>query len=376
MVPTMQQQHPSRRPLAVLVLVLALLATTLACTGQRPAGPLPGRGLWISTAEVRALPMSGAAWANVREAALAGWGRVDLADNGSTHDTSTLAGALVAVRTGDEALRNRVRAALAEVAATTRFARVLEVSRSIPSYVIAADLVGLDPVQDRAFRAFLSRLRTLPLEGHSGGDSLLATALRSPSNWGTMARAAMVAIDLYLGDRTQLSQIATAHRAFLGERVASQLVFSDTAWHADPRSRAGINRRGATIAGRLNVDGVLPEDQRRTGEPSGSSAPQGSYPWEALQGAMVAATLLDRAGVVDFAAGDDALRRAFGWLTGPNANPAEGDDLWQPWLINSIRGTTFPTSATKSPGKNMAWTDWTHAPGSPAGGRRATATAG
>jgi uncharacterized membrane protein len=367
--------HLPYRRLAVLALAVLALAPIVACTPPRPpAVSAPSAGLWISPAEVAALPASGAAWANVRETALDDWGEVDLADNNSTHDTSTLAGALVAVRTGDAALRGRVRAALAEVAATTRFARVLELSRGLPAYVIAADLVGLEPAQERSFRAFLSGVRTRPLEGHSGGDSLLTTALRSPSNWGTMARAAMAAVDLYLGDRKQLGQIATAHRAFLGEAVADPLVYSDTRWHADPRDKAGINRRGTTIAGQ-SVDGVLPEDQRRTGEPEGR-APQGSYPWEALQGAMVTAVLLDRAGVVPFAAGDDALRRAFTWLSGPNGNPADGDDRWQTWLMNGVRGTSFPTAAQPSPGKNMAWTDWTHAPGSPAAGRRATAPAG
>ncbi len=359
-----------RRSLALLALALLALVPSLACQPRPPATTAAPQGIWISPVEVRALPTSGPAWDKVRQAALGDWGRVDLADNNSRHDTSTLAGALVAVRTGDEALRERVRAALDEVARTTRFARVLEVSRSIPPYVIAADLVGLDRARDRVFRDFLSGLRTRALQGHSGGDSLLATALRSPSNWGTMARAAMAAIDLYLGDRAQLGQIAIAHRAFLGEAVDDQLVFTDTRWHANPQDKAGINGPGTSI-GRTSIDGVLPEDQRRTGEPTGGTPPRGSYPWEALQGAMVTAVLLDRAGVVPFAAGDDALRRAFTWLSGPNANPAEGDDLWQPWLMNSIRGTTFPTAPAKSPGKNMAWTDWTHAPGSPAGGRRA-----
>jgi hypothetical protein len=363
------------RPLTVIV--VAALSLTAAACAPKPTPPAPrAAGMWISAAEVRALPASGAAWAKVREAALDDWGRVDLTDNNSTHDTSTLAGALVAVRTGDTALRGKVRTALAQLARTTSYARVLEMSRSIPSYVIAADLVGLDSVQDRQFRQFLSALRTRPLQGHSGGVDLLSTALRSPSNWGAMARAAMTAIDLYLGDRTQLGRIATAHRAFLGDAVTSQLVWSDTSWHADPRRKAGINRRRAVVGGSV-ADGVLPEDQRRTGEPTTRSKPaQGSYPWEALQGAMVTAVLLDRAGVVPFAAGDDALLRAFTWLTRTNANPAEGDDLWQPWLMNSIRGSALPTAATRSPGKNMAWTDWTHAPGSPAGGRRASTAAG
>lgn len=355
-----------RRPLLLLALVVLVLAPNLACEPRSAASARPSRGLWISPAELRGLPTTGAAWTKVRDAARKDWGRVDLSDNNSTHDTSTLAGALVAVRTDDDALRARVRRSLAEVAATTRFARVLEASRNITSYVIAADIVGLDPAQDREFRAFLSALRTRPLQGHSGGTNLLSTALRSPSNWGTMARAAMAAIDLYLGDRAQLAQVATAHRAYLGEVVADPLVYSGTAWHASTRDKAGINRRGATVGGR-SVDGVLPEDQRRSGEPSGGgAAPRGSYPWEALQGAVVTAVLLDRAGVVDFAAGDDALRRAYAWLTGPNDNAAAGDDLWQPWLVNSVRGTSFPTAPTKSPGKNMAWTDWTHGPGSPA----------
>ncbi|QYG92342.1 hypothetical protein HC251_07740 [Iamia sp. SCSIO 61187] len=295
-------------------------------------------------------------------------------DNNSRHDTSVLAGALVAVRTGDARLTARVRTALNEVATTTRFARVLEMSRNIPSYVIAADLVGLPSTDDARFRRFLSEVRTKPLQGHSGGNSLVGTALRSPGNWGTMARAALVAIDIYIDDRTQLTTVANAHRAYLGEDVPNQLVYSSTTWHGDADDQAGINRRDVVLAGR-SADGIIPEDQRRTAELTWP-APQGSYPWEALQGAMVTAVLLDRAGEVPFTAGDDALLRAFRWLSGPNANPAEGDDTWQPWLMNSIRGTSFATSPATSTGKNMGWTDWTHAPGSRAAGSQMAGAAG
>jgi hypothetical protein len=41
---------------------------------------------------------------------------------------------------------------------------------------------------------------------------------------------------------------------------------------------------------------------------------------------------------------------------------ATGDDTWIPWLINYYYGTEFPTETTKA-GKNMGWTDWTHAAG-------------
>ena len=37
--------------------------------------------------------------------------------------------------------------------------------------------------------------------------------------------------------------------------------------------------------------------------------------------------------------------------------PAEGDDQWQPWLINRICGTDYPTTGGGR-GKNVGWTRW------------------
>lgn len=173
-----------------------------------------------------------------------------------------------------------------------------------------------------------------------------------------MARAAMVSIDLYLNDRGQLAQVARAHRAWLGEAVPNQLKYSDTRWHAG-RRKAGINPRGSRVLGR-DATGVVTEDQRRSGEPSSRKPDQGSYPWEGLQGALVTGVLLDRADLVAIDAGDRALERAFAWLYLTNANPPTGDDEWQPWLLNAVAGTRFPTTSARSPGKNMGWTDWTH----------------
>ena len=143
--------------------------------------------------------------------------------------------------------------------------------------------------------------------------------------------------------------------------MPNSLRYTDTAWHANPGDKAGINRRGSRVLGQ-DVDGVLPEDQRRTGEPSTGPAPQGSYPWEALQGALVAGVLLDRAGVVSINAGDSALIRAQYWLFGTNQNPPANDDRWQPWILNRVGGSNFPTVYSREPGKNMGFGDWTHGP--------------
>ena len=40
---------------------------------------------------------------------------------------------------------------------------------------------------------------------------------------------------------------------------------------------------------------------------------------------------------------------------------AEGDDNWLPWVVNYYGGTDFPTDSPTQAGKNMGYTDWTHA---------------
>ena len=83
------------------------------------------------------------------------------------------------------------------------------------------------------------------------------------------------------------------------------------------------------------------------------------YAWEGLQGALVQAEILHRAGYPAWEWEDQALLRAVQFLHGIGWE-AEGDDEWQPWLINYYYGTSFPVVIGARPGKNMGWTDWTH----------------
>ena len=63
---------------------------------------------------------------------------------------------------------------------------------------------------------------------------------------------------------------------------------------------------------------------------------------------------------------DQAILRAFNWMHDEADFPAEGDDDWQPNIVNHYYGTNFPTPATRNPpetttpGKFVGWTDWTH----------------
>ncbi|WP_426573879.1 hypothetical protein [Aquihabitans sp. McL0605] len=317
----------------------------------------PSAGVWINAKEIAALPASGAAWTSMRAAAAKSWGTPTIADQNSSDDTDTLAGALVSARSGDEAMKTKVRNHLMALASNHPYERVLGLARQLPSYIIAADVVGLNASQRASFESFLREAVHHKMAGHSGGDDLASTAYLSPNNWGTMSRAAMAAVDVYLGDKAGLAKIADTQEAWLGGTAPNTLKYSSTNWHAG--KAAGINVRGSQRDGHT-LDGVLPEDQRRTGEYTWP-APKGSYPHEALQGAVVASVILDRAGALPFEAGDHALQRAEQWLATTNGNPAASDDGNTPWLLAKYGAGSFAKAATPSPAKNIAWAAWTAA---------------
>jgi len=315
--------------------------------------------MWLSQSELSSLPMTGSAWSAVKSAADGSLGTPRISDQNSSHDIKTLAVALVYARTGDESYRKKAADAIMSAVGTEAGGRTLALARNLDSYVIAADLINLgsyDSAKDSQFRAWLSSVRTRSL----GGETLVSTAERRPNNWGTHAGAARVAADVYLGDVGDLARAAQVFRGWLGDRSQySGFKFGDTSWQADPANPVGINGKGARIQGQ-NVDGVLPDDQRRSGG-FRWPPPKENYVWEALGPAFVEAELLSRAGYSDaYRWSDSALLRAITWLNTVAAFPAQGDDGWLPWLANFAYGTRFATTS-RSDGKSMAWTAWTHA---------------
>jgi hypothetical protein len=140
--------------------------------------------------------------------------------------------------------------------------------------------------------------------------------------------------------------------------VYAGFTYGDLDWQCNPGQPVGINPAGCTRNGH-SIDGVLPDDQRRGGG-FVWPPPQENYVWEALQGAIVQAELLTRAGYPAWQWENQALRRAINWLHEQANYPAAGDDSWQPWLFNHTYGTNFPAPLPSSPGKGMGWTDWTH----------------
>jgi len=364
---------PKHRGLAAPAVLLS--STFVACSGSPPSGPdaeeipiltdqrpLAGpssSGIWITRDEILRIPAAGPAWEALRDAADADAGEANVSDQDQKHDTSMLAKALVHVRTGDERYRTEVRQGCLDAVDTELGGRTLALGRNLVSYVIAADLVGLDPGEDATFRAWLRRV----LNEELAGRTLVSTQEERPNNWGTHAAASRAAVAAYLHDQVELDRTARVFRGWLGDRSSyAGFDYGDLSWQADEDRPVGINRAGAVKDG-WSVDGLLPDEMRRG---CGFRFPpcETGYCWEALQGATVTAEILSRRGYPAWEWEDRALLRAVEALLDLDASYggwwAEGDDEWNVWLVNHAYGTSFPTRAGASPGKNMAWTDWTH----------------
>jgi hypothetical protein len=318
------------------------------------------RNLWIDRDVLLSRPTSGAAWDRLADDARGSWGSAKISDQNSDHDVLTFAGALYAVRMNDTGMRSRVVSAIEDAIGTERGGRTLALGRNLTGYVLAADLIGYDSSQ---FRGWLSSVRTANLDGRT----LIDTHEERANNWGTHAGAARIAVDLFLGDQTDLDRAVLVFRGFLGDRGAYDgFKFGDDGWQANPSAPTPINPAGATKNG-IDVDGALVDDVRRCGCSVRSPAPKENYQWEAMQGIVTQATLLHAAGYTDiWARSDSAIHRATRFLYEQARFPASGDDSFVTFLIDVGLGTDYSAGEKANMGKSIAYTDWTHPNGSTA----------
>lgn len=334
---------------------------------SEPPSDVRTTGIWISPAEVRRLPSRGSAWEQLKAAANSDCGRPDLSDQDDDTNVCVLAKALVYVRLGGHAYLDGVMDALRRIADEGRYdGRTLSLGRELAAYVFAADLIDLssqDPDLDLRFRDRLREL--LVTEAYDSGVRDLGECdERRPNNWGNHCRASRAAIAVYLNDRSLLERVAAVFKGYLGDRSAyAGFEFGDDlSWQCDPSRPVGVNPAGCHRDGH-SLDGVLPDDQRRGGS-FDWPPPKENYVYGGLQGALVTAVVLQREGFDAFEWEDRALLRAFTWLHEQALYPAEGDDAWQPHVINHFYGSQFPADEPALPGKGVGWTDWTLGTGS------------
>lgn len=363
--PSILGSHPSRLAGASVAAVMMLAILTGLGPVLEQAG-LPGAPTTVAAAgphiiasalQISKLPRSGAAWRSLKAAADSSAGTPDLSNQDSINDVLVLAKAFVYARTKVLRYRRSVLTNLKAVIGTENGGRTLAVGRGLAAYIIAADLINLPAYQPKfnkyTFRPWLRRLLTKNLDG----DTLISTHNVRPNNWGTHAGAARIAIAIYLGDKKQLARAARVFHGFLGDRASyAGFSYGDLSWQCNEARPVGINPKGCIKAG-IAIGGVLADDMRRGGglewPPSDTD-----YPWEAMQGAILQAEMLARAGYHSWAWNDKALLRAASFLYNRAGWPADSNDSWQPWLLDYRYGTRFRTAPPSRYGKNFGWTDW------------------
>jgi len=320
--------------------------------------PLPtplASGLLTNANELSVLPATGMRWERMKFFADLPNGAPNLSDQDDSVNVRILAKALIYARTGQASYRNDVIAACMSAIGTEQGVdgRTLALGRELVAYVIAADLVGLPPAEDATFRAWLGTVLTEVLEDHTLRS---AHEIRA-NNWGTHCGASRAAIARYLGDATELERTARVFKGWLGDRnTYTGFSFDELDWQANPATPVGINPQGAMLGGQ-SVDGVLPDDQRRSGGFSWPP-PKEDYVYGALQGALVQAIILHRAGYDVWNWENQALLRAVKWLYNEADYPPDGDDEWVAHIIDHYYDEHLPAPFPASPGKNAGWTDW------------------
>jgi hypothetical protein len=321
-------------------------------------------GIWISSEELKLLPTTGPAWDQMKKIAYSYFSTA-VGGNNDNHDVKTLAQALVAARVNNSNLKKNVVNNLLSAIGSEKNGNSLSISRNLVSYVIAADVINFklfDPANELKFRDWVKKMVTMEHDG--GGCAISRCSIPDkhedrPNNHGTMAGASRAAAAIYLGNNSELQRSAQVFKGYLGDRYSyAGFKYGSMDWQADPKKPVGINPKDSVKNG-YSIDGVLPDDMRRGG---GFQYPpkETGYVWEALQGAVVQAEILYRAEYDTWHWENNALLRAVKFLYSINW-PAVGDDQWILYIINYRYGTKYITVRPVHYGKNMGWTDWTHA---------------
>lgn len=310
-------------------------------------------GLWLTEQEILALPASGPAWDAVKAAADSLSGKADIDNQDEKQGEKCLAAALCARKLNNTAYHDKAATLLRSAPESENGGRTLALGRNLAAYVIAAAEIEF---REPAFVNWLAKVRTETLSGMT----LVSTHEKRANNWGTASGASRIAAAVYLEDDVDLARAARVMKGWLGDRAAySGFDFGDLAWQADPKAPVGINPKGATRNG-INVDGCLPDDQRRTGGLT-ANPPAGNYVRAAISHSYVSATLLWNHGIDVFSVSDEALRRAVVFFTQRAKGKFDSDDGWAISLIEwAYPGLEAGADAPGSVGKTMAWTAWTH----------------
>ncbi len=369
----------------------------LSCSLAPTAGA--AGSMLVDPVRLASLPTSGAPYASMKQTADNALATMDVtapassaspwlpnygdSSTGVGKGAATLAAALVYARTGDTRYRDFVIRANrfvigSEDSASTNGTgdqdKVLATMRQISAYVMAADLVGMDPnatgsrsgYTSTVWSTWLRALRTKSI-GSGNCTSIVACNMKA-TNWGAWASASRVAIDVYLKDSADLAIVVGRLKLYLGESaIGTAWIKSgsyDATWACAPAGVTFVAVNPSSCG--QDKDGVISEDASR----SASAFPKWDktgidYSFHAYGAQLVAALLLNRQGYDVWNWGDRALKRVMDRLNrlGVATGNGRATATHVSWIPRHFYGQPYPTLAAK-PGDTLGYTDWLY--GTPA----------
>lgn len=336
---------------------------TAAPTAAPTAPPItsPVKGIWTSPEELRQMPTSGAAWDAVKLAAdqLPANPSPNLDNQIDETNVRVLAAAIVYSRTGDVTYKNKVVSALEKVETFTPKGRSLAWARETGAYAMAADLIGYrTPAFEKKMRDMAETYKCSELN-----RTMLEMMKHRPNNWGHHAFGSLTAIYSYLGDTAKLQEVRDHFVASLtGQKTIAK--YGELGWQCDKNNPRWINAANCSISCEgqtINVDGLVGDDMRRGSVTCKPDPKVTGYPWEGLQGMVMGARVLERAGMSVWDVENKAICRAVSALQGGRFGDgwkASGDDVWQLVITDKACGTNWAAEydAIKwKHGKNTGW---------------------
>lgn len=402
----------------ITCLVVAILGLALVgCHPVPDTNPAnPAAGLWLSRAELDTL---GAVPSYITSEANQTINNTDgaeiLCGNDPNNSQHVLAAGIVAAKNNSAAARTAVRNAIADVIGSEdggpcTDTRQLGISRKLPGYVWAADLINLpqrDPTLNGQFTDWLWYLvnnnsgeSECGSTGGPGGPGIIGCHLARSHNWGTVAGVARIVADSYMGfndpqsaDRTR----ALNDVGFRGDRVDAQRVVKGqtdaTTYNGfddrhEPQKHACVPNDFDTPggppvnpfpcdvppAGGIDWNGGIPEDLDRgtrtpgtcSGTIDGHAFGAGNY----FTGEIYALWRFHKirhdddqaAEIRDWSAGaGNRVMAFFDRLRincGATGNyPVDDDQPW-PFLANKLYGSNFPTGDPGATGKVYSFTNY------------------
>ena len=347
-----------------------------------------GNYMLIDSARLASLPTTGAPYTDMKKTADDAMASAGLSSptpsspwlpNYGGMGAETLAAALVYARTGDVRYRdfvirmNRFLIGSEDSTSTNGTAvddRLLATMRQISAYIMAADLVGMDPnvtgsrsgYTSTVWKTWLGALRTKTI-GTSSKPTIVAVNDHA-TNWGAWASAARISIDLYINDPVDLALAVGRLKLYLGESFVGtpwiQSSSFDSSWACVPSTLSVSFVPVNPSSCGPEKDGVIVEDASRSAFafPTWDNAGI-DYSFHAYSAQLVAALMLSRQGYDVWNWGDQAMRRIMDRLDrlGKATGNGSASATHVSWIPRYFYGKTYPTVPAQA-GNTLGFTDW------------------